>query len=184
MAKLKRLGFAPKIKFLRFATIDKEKEEISWWKSQGCKLTNYLPGGECGPILKGTKQKPQHVKNAGMAKRKTTPEQDEYIRKSYLNKEKKMAELAKEFEINRVTVMRIIYGRVNGFEKKENIQRQSQGKRKLDKNNIEKIFKLKGVLSQSELSRIFGIHQSVISEILSGKRYRSYSEEIRKTLIK
>lgn len=175
--KLKRLGLKPCIKFLRFATIEQEAEEISWWKSSGAKLTNYLPGGEHGPILKGIKQKPEHIKNAGLAKRKTTKEQDEYIRKSYLSGEKKMVELSKEFGLSVPTIIRVVYGRINSFEKKNDIEKRVKNVRFTEKEIINIKEMINSGKSYTEIAKIYKKDPSVISRLANGKNYKGIGKE-------
>jgi len=179
LRKLKRVKLKPIIEQLEEVTEenwqDKEKFWIQYFKNEGFKLKNYTNGGECGPILKGQKQKVEHVKNAGTAKRKTTKEQDEEIRRQYLNKEKTIVGLASENNVSRHTIMRIVYGRVNHYEDKPDIRRVHPGIAKLTQEQADEIrskYK-KGKVSQKSLGLEYNLNVCTISEIITGKKYKS-----------
>ncbi len=177
--KLKRLNLVPAIEKLEDVTEenwqDRERFWIAYFREAGFKLKNYTDGGETGPILKGTKQKPQHVKNAGMAKRKTTEEQDKKIKEEYLSGEKRIVDLAKEHNVNRSTIMRIVYGRINHYEEKPDLERKVNGKKKLTKEQVIEIrscFK-SNTCTVKELAKKYDIDPASIYNIINFKRYKN-----------
>ncbi len=186
MRKLKSMGIKPKIEHIRYVGENWQEEEIkeiASWKEKGFKLKNYLPGGEHGPILRGMKQKLEHIINAGKAKRKTTKEQDKYIREEYENKRKTQVELAKEFNINRLTIMRIIYGRVNNYEldlnKERRIKNNNGGRPKLTSTQVKEAREIhKSGVSGAKLAIQFGISHTCMCKLLRNVSYKNTKEGV------
>lgn len=82
-----------------------------------------------------------------------------------------MVALAKEFNVDRATIIRIIYGRINNYEEKPNFARRNDGKQKLTKEQVKEIKKkLRQGKQQIILAKIFNVSPSHISKINTGEK--------------